>query len=389
MRKIKFVTMATALVAVTTLWSSCQKSDEPVNPNEVSEVAPELFSVVASANAEAVFSVNVGATAETSMDKMSATFSDIDTKNTTVKVTAKLVDPTGYVESTQTATVNFSEDLKSAAVEFDFAKASTDIATQAEVAAATADLVVTSNTTAVDASMVIPAGVDVKFNTTDPFSVTAFEAAPDVVDVTEIEVGKPLPTDDDDVLILDCTPDKASFDKPLTLKVFVDSELAGETIEIENDGEVVSAIVQEDGYAEFKVSHFSRWNARLRPIVEAIVEGSATLLDLADVAVVNGMNTVPFVKNVGQESNAVGMTAQYLKQKFGSRKQVLQIASSFICTSAAKAKIKAVQRYRDITLRFGKKAEAKKVRIWGETVTSVDIEGGGSGSNEHPAGSIK
>ena len=60
---MKFVTMATALVAVTMSLSSCWRADDAVElPTEVTDVAPELYSVVASANAEATFTIDVEAT---------------------------------------------------------------------------------------------------------------------------------------------------------------------------------------------------------------------------------------------------------------------------------------------------------------------------------------
>ena len=387
MRKSKFVTMATALVAVTTLFSSCWQSDEPVQSNEVSEVAPELYSVVASANAEAVFTVNVGATAEASMDKMSAVFSDIDTKNKTVQVTAKLVNPTGYVEGTQTATINFSGSMKSAAVAFDFAKASTDVATQAEVAAATTDVAVTSNTTAFDASLIIPPGVDVQVNTTDPFSVTAYEDTPNLVDVEKAVVGKSLPTTDEDVLILECTPNKAKFGKPLTLKVFVGKELAGETIEIENGGEKVSAAVKEDGYVEFKVSHFSPWNVLFNPVLSKIVSGFKTLADLKNVAIVNGKNSFSYLKNAGTESTSKGLISMFINQRLGKQAVSKEDKCSFVATGAGKASINVIQNYKDLTFKYGNATFT--ARVYGNSVTTVSIEGGGTNSNGHPAGSGK
>lgn len=386
---MKFVTMATALVAVSMTLSSCWRADDAVElPTEVTEVAPEQYSVVASANAEATFTVDVQATAKAATDKKSALFTEIDNSNKTVKVTATLVNPAGFVESTQTATVNFSGSMRSAVIAFDFAKASTDIKTQAEVAAATTDLVVKSETNNdIDANMTIPAGVEVSGNTTDPFSVTAYEATPSIVDADDIEVGKPLTTSEEEskVMVLDCTPSGATFSEPVTLKVFVGKELAGETIEVENNGEKLSGVVQADGTVEFKVTHFSQWNVLFIPIVAKVDKGSVTIANQAGVSVSRGENTYKFTKNAGVESNVTGLMEMFITAMFGEKKVVIEDEGSFIATDAGTATIKVVQNYTDYTFAFGFKTFT--ARVWGGTVSTIDIVGGGSGSNVHSGGS--
>jgi len=386
---MKFVTMATALVAVSMTLSSCWRADDAVElPTEVTEVAPELYSVVASANAEATFTVDVQATAKAATDKKSALFTEIDNSNKTVKVTATLVNPAGFVESTQTATVNFSGSMRSAVIAFDFAKASTDIKTQAEVAAATTDLVVKSETNNdIDANMTIPAGVEVSGNVTDPFSVTAYESTPSIVDADDLEVGKPITTSEEEskIMVLDCTPSGATFSEPVTLKVFVGTELAGETIEVENNGEKVTGVVQADGNVEFKVTHFSIWSVMLNCTLDKAEKGSVTIANQAGVSVSRGTNYYNFTHYAGVESNATGLVAKFLKIMFGLTKINLNYQGSFVATDAGTATIKVVQNYTDYTFRYG--AKTFTARVWGGTVSTVDIVGGGSGSNVHSGGS--
>ena len=386
---MKFVTVATALVAVSMTLSSCWRADDAVElPTEVTEVAPEQYSVVASANAEATFTVDVQATAKPATDKKSALFTEIDNSNKTVKVTATLVNPAGFVESTQTATVNFSGSMRSAVIAFDFAKASTDIKTQAEVAAATEDLVVTSNTTPIVADMTIPAGVEVSGNVTDPFSVTAYEATPSIVDADDLEVGKPLTTSEEEskVMVLDCTPSGATFSEPVTLKVFVGTELAGETIEVENNGEKLSGVVQADGNVEFKVTHFSQWNVLFIPIVAKVDKGSVTIANQAGVSVSRGENTYKFTKNAGVNYSATGLLGMFINTMFGESETTIDDEGSFMATDSGTATIKVVQNYTDYTFRYGL-FTIFTARVWGGTVSTIDIVGGGSGSNVHSGGS--
>ena len=387
---MKFVTMATALVAVTMSLSSCWRADDAVElPTEVTDVAPELYSVVASANAEATFTIDVEATKKDALDKKSALFTEIDRENQTVKVTATLVNPAGFVESTQTATVNFSGSMRSAVIAFDFAKASTDTKTQAEVAAATEDLVVTSNTTPIVADMTIPAGVEVSGNVTDPFSVTAYKSTPSIVDADDVEVGKPLTTSDEEskVMVLSCTPSGATFSEPITLKVFVGTELAGETIEVENNGEKLTGVVGIDGNVEFKVSHFSEWNMLFIPIVAKIDKGSITIANQSGVAVSRGENTYTFTKYAGVKNySTTGLLGMFINTMFGESETTLDDEGSFMATDSGTATIKVVQNYTDYTFRYGL-FTVFSARVWGGTVSTIDIVGGGSGSNVHSGGS--
>lgn len=388
---MKFVTMATALVAVSMTLSSCWRADDAVElPTEVKDVAAEQFSVVASANAEATFTVDVQATKKDATDKKSALFTEIDNSNKTVKVTATLVNPAGFVESTQTATVNFSGSMRSAVVAFDFAKASTDIKTQAEVAAATTDVVVKSETTNdIKADMTIPAGVEVTGNTTDPFSVTAYESTPSIVDADDIKVGQPLTTSDEEskVMVLDCTPSGATFSEPVTLKVFVGTELAGEEITVENNGEKLTGVVQPDGNVEFKVSHFSQWNVLFIPIVAKVEKHSVNIASMSGVSVSRGKNTYKFNKRVGVNYSATGLMEMFITAMFGEKELAggIEDEGSFDATDAGTATIKVDQNYTDYTFRFGTKTFT--ATVWGGTVSTINIVGGGSGSNAHSGGS--
>ena len=75
----------------------------------------------------------------------------------------------------------------------------------------------------------------------------------------------------------------------------------------------------------------------------------------------------------------------FITAMFGEKKVVIEDEGSFIATDAGTATIKVVQNYTDYTFAFGFKTFT--ARVWGGTVSTIDIVGGGSGSNVHSGGS--
>jgi hypothetical protein len=291
-----------------------------------------------------------------------------------------LVDATGYVTATQVAIIKLSSATPSANISFDFAKKSTDVASQAAVASSATDVTITSDLSAVDASMVIPAGTIVT-GSTDDFSVTAYKATPETVTADEITVGSTVASDPK-IMVLDCTPSGATFDQNVTLKVYIGTELAGETVTIENNGETTTAVVDAAGYAEFSVSHFSLWNILFAPVVTDISKGSITLLNVANYQVSEGINTYSFTKNVGTQFSASGIIGMYISKIFGDTATTIVEEGSFTATEAGTATINVVQNYSDYVFGFGTKKFT--VRVWDGTVSTVSIVGGGTADNTEP-----
>jgi hypothetical protein len=383
MKKMKFISMAAAMFAACAMLSSCWggSSDDPVSPSgsgDVAKVAAETFSIKVSSNQPVTFTIDVAADAKVDADKKGATFSNISTVNQVVKLKASLVDATGYVTATQVAIIKLSSATPSANISFDFAKKSTKIATQAEVLASGATI--NSNLSAVDASMVIPAGTIVT-GSTDDFSVTAYKATPETVTADEITVGSTVASDPK-IMVLDCTPSGATFDQNVTLKVYIGTELAGETVTIENNGETTTAVVDAAGYAEFSVSHFSLWNILFAPVVTDISKVSITLLNVANYQVSEGINTYSFTKNVGTQFSASGIIGLYISKIFGDTTSTIVEEGSFTATERGTATINVVQNYSDYVFGFGTKKFT--VRVWDGTVSTVSIVGGGTADNTEP-----
>jgi len=391
MKKMKFISMAAAMFAACAMLSSCWgggSNDEPVNPSnpkgsQVTSVSAETFSIIASSNEAVTFSIDVAANTTVEADKKGATFSNISSSNTYVKVTATLLNSTGFVTPSQMAIVKLSSETPSANISFDFAKKSTDITTQAAVSSSASPITITSDLSSIDASMTIQGGTGVT-GSTDDFSVTAYKATPETVTADAITIGTSVASDPK-IMVLDCTPSGATFDTPVTLTVYVGTELAGETVTIDNSGDQKTAVVNAYGYASFTVSHFSLWNILFAPIVNDIQKGSITLLNVSNYPVVAGVNTYNYTKNVGTQYSASGLIGMYISKIFGDRVDTLVEEGSFQATEAGTATVNVVQNYSDYVFGFGSKSFT--VRVWDGTVTTIAIAGGGSATNGHSGGS--
>ena len=371
MKKISFYASA-AVLAVGALLTSCSAIDYCPFPSKatVTDVVTEKYTIVASSNAQAVFTISATADkSEQKADKKGATFTGIDPTNNTVTVTATLVDATGYVKNAQTAVVKFSAKSTSASIAFDFAKKSTDTKTQAAVSSSTSDVTVTSNNSSVTASLTIPGGTTAT-GSGDDYSITAYETTPTVVDEESITIGQPVTTGDSKVMVLDCTPSGATFDQPLTLKVPVGKELTGETVYVKNNNEKVSGVVDANGDVAFTVTHFSEWNVLFDPIVTNKVVNTMTLATITADATA-GDNFFNYNKNIGVQYTATGLMAMFINTIFGETNTKVAETGKFTSTGSGKATITIYQNYIDYTFKYGSKEF--KARVWGNVTSVIDV----------------
>ena len=376
MRKMKFLTIAAALFAVSTGLTSCSSSDEPVNqPVSVSGLIAEDLTIIVTSNAEAEFSIDVAAIAEQDPSKLAAKFSAV--KANTAKVTAKLVDATGYAYSSQTAIVNFSKTNTNVSIAFDFAKGSTETASQAEVAASTTDIVLTSNLSDVDAAMIIPAGTTITSGSSaEDFSVTATEMPAEVI--ADVNVGQVI--NGTKVIALPCTPDGCTFSNNIKLSLFVGKSLAGKPLTIENGADKVTTTVDADGNATFEVSHFSEWYLILNDVtVVKKVTGQVSLLT-ADLNVTQGTNMFSYVKNLGVIVDEDPLFTDCVNQKLGQNYGKTEEVGSFYADKAGRVSLSVVQTYADYT--FDYKGISFTARRWEAVTATISTEGG----QKHSAG---
>jgi hypothetical protein len=382
MKQLKFVTMSAALFAATTLMSSCFRTDDPVKYADI-KVAAETYSIIASSNAEVTYTIDVPATETVSSDKKEISFTDIDTKNKIVKVTATLVNPEGYVKSTQTAEITFSSVSSSVSIAFNFTQRSTETATPKDVENSTTDVVLNANLSDIKTTMTIPAGTVVfEGDVPGDYSITTYHPAPNLVDMSELRVGHKIRIDArNGEFTMNGTPQVAAFTNSITLTIEVGKELAGESFTVINSfGDTMTSTVDANGFVSFVVDDISSWGGVFETTVTKMEKGTVTLLDKSNVSLEAGNNTYKYTKNVGIETDLTGFLLSYFKSKFGNTLTKLETEGTIRSSNAhSKANIKVIQKYTDVTLSYGNVLFT--VRVWGTAETTVTVDGhsGGNG----------
>lgn len=382
MRKMKFLTIAAAMFAASTTLTSCWSSDDdPAGKSaKISDLVAETYTIVATSNAEVVFTIDAPATRELSADKKSAIFSEI--KGDKVNVTATLVKAGGYVTTTQTATVDLSKENPNVAISFDFAKRSTETVSQAAAAASTTDITVTSNLSTLDAALTIPAHTLITAGTSDEdFSVTAYKAPADVIDKDELKVGDELSVK---TMVLDCTPNGSEFSDDVKLTLYAGQEFAGRRLTIENNGEKVSSIVREDGYVSWEVKHFSDWTLIIKLISDGWVDGKETLLSTT-VNAKAGDNEFKYLKNVGVVIPYTGIFALILNNTLGAFSTTVEDVVSFKSDADATVRVDIVQNYTEFAFEISDDLFIQQpiriaARKWGNVTATVTVPSGESHS---------
>ena len=381
MKKMRFVTMAAAMLVAVTLVSSCSKSDDSGKPAVVT-VSEEECSIIATSNADVTYSIDVPATKTIAADKSNvAYFTEIAPGTKIAKVTAKLVNADGYEKEEQTATVRFSSDINCVSISFVFTKKSTDSASQPDVAASASDIVFTASLFDLEAQLIIPGGTTVvSGNTIDNFSLSAFLNAPDIVNTDVLQEGKPVDNKAYTMgLEMGCLPDGSTFSGPLTLKVKVGPLLAGKTLTIESPKGKIDGVVQADGVAEYKFDYSSIWEMLFNPDVVTITSGNVTILDQTYVPVSAGDNTYTYTKKVGLDHDATGIIAFFINNRFGSKSVDFPEQGSFTSSESGRASIKVIQKYYDLTFNYG--GISFNARVWGRAVSTVTVVGSDPASN--------
>ena len=421
MRQLKFLTIAAAMFAIVASQSSCFRSDDPVQPESVDiTVEPQNYSITVTSTAEATFSIDVPATAVASADKKSVVFSDIKTFDTTINITATLVNAEDYVTPSQTAQVMFESDGNNDKnIAFDFVKYSTETKTQEEVMNATTDVEVNSNPAEFESTLVIPGGTVATGNTTDPYSITCYAPAPRVINLFpkknngsktrgdgDNNDGNYGYDDDDDshledgegdeigdvtvdLMNIHCTPYGAQFNNPVTIKINVGTDLAGETLILEyENGEEQEVSVQSDGFVMFKVTSLTikKVKGTIKDLRRSSEAKKAKLKEVTNVKIeAGGTHTVSYNKHLGllqvnpEKENAT--LTRFLK-KCGEDHKMMDESREISSETGCYADILIYQKYYKYT---GKLGDNKYTfRYWGNTgynLTTRPLSSGHSGGS--------
>lgn len=372
MKNLKFVFSATAMLAVSVLFTSCWRAseDRPTKTETTTVEVQQTYQLVVSANVTAKFEV----TGKAAVTNTAAQFSDITAK--TVKVKATATDAAYTIPSnSQEMEVTFSDDQTSAVVEFTFAKES---AVQVEQAEAKGTTVTNDTENAAEFGKVevtVPATVNITGNTTDPFSVVAFKPAEE----PKFEEN----TAEVPALTLKCEPDGAQFDPALDVKAYVGIEAAGMQVTI-NDTEYT---VDAEGYVTYKAGHFSLWGVLLKLFTSEENSGTVEIYNNPDFVFAQGENTVSYNQFFGwgvEAGDATGVVKYVLNSLYGIDLISLPKSATFTAQAAGNGSVRAIQHYTDHRITSGNRVIT--IRVYGkvelevtasETVAPEGHSGGG------------
>ena len=368
MKKFKFLSAMAALLVAGAM-VSCTSSDDPVIKPIISGLTTGeiTYKVTVSSNVETKFTFN----GETKTGK-TAEF-EVNASNYKAALTAKAepVDP-AYSLGEKNAKVAFSTEKQTALVEFNFVKPSTEKKSQAEMTAGgtVANDAENQKATGVDVAVSVPEGTVITGNTTDPFSVTAYQE-PASQETAEIKKNQAVSAD---IYTFDCKPDGAVFDKELTLKANLGKEAAGLMVAVNG----VNYIVDNDGFVEFKAKHFSTYTITILGRVVSFTPGkkqiSSSTLELKA-----GENEFKYNMYQGIETSETGAALYLLASILGNpQMEVVEGTGSFNSTAAGTATLTIEQEYLDVTVQSNTKTFSAKV--WGEAVATVTPADGGSHS---------
>lgn len=342
MRKIKFLGVLAALFAVSISLTSCNRSDDPVGKDKVTDIKTPKSSVLATSNVSAKYSIDAAATSDFAADGKKAIFRDIESSS--VKITAEYTgaDADKYVNAKQTATVNFSSKPYGVPIVFVFVEKSVPVAQAVAIGGAP---VVNKDQAVTVASITVPEGTKVS-GSTEGFAITAYKTPANTL--ADIAKGDKVKAGG---YVLSCQPDGAKFDKPVTLKVFVGKGLAGLPLTLESGNESVEGKVDADGTVSFKVSHFSDWILKL-PLktLSEPTSFSDLIPPIQTINAVSGENKFSYTKKIGFDVDLVQGNAKafqficdVLQSIYGDFNSSLTEEASFTVDGAGIANVSVFQ----------------------------------------------
>ena len=342
MGKIKFLGLLAALFAVSISLTSCNRSDDPVGKDKVTDIKTPKSSVLATSNVSAKYSIDAAATSDFAADGKKAIFRDIESSS--VKITAEYTgaDADKYVNAKQTATVNFSSKPYGVPIDFVFVEKSVPVAQAVAIGGAP---VVNKDQAVTVASITVPEGTKVS-GSTEGFAITAYKTPANTL--ADIAKGDKVKAGG---YVLSCQPDGAKFDKPVTLKVFVGKGLAGLPLTLESGNESVEGKVDADGTVSFKVSHFSDWILKL-PLktLSEPTSFSDLIPPIQTINAVSGENKFSYTKKIGFDVDLVQGNAKafqficdVLQSIYGDFNSSLTEEASFTVDGAGIANVSVFQ----------------------------------------------
>lgn len=362
MKKFSLMFATAAIVAGGMLTASCSDSD---NESSKSVVVKEIVfdqkrTVKLTANVDTKFTIgNVSKTGKVV---------EFEVNGNTATIKAEVE---GYVP--QEATIDFSKNQGAAAIQFEMIKESTNLVAQEDAKGnSVTNDAANQQATGVASAIEVPADVVITGNTTDPFSITAFVPAPEVVDIDDVKPNVELSAP---VLGFECDPDGAQFDKPVTISAILPGS---EGFDIVLPG--AKNVVREGDKISFTKDHFSNQLLQF-PIKIVSIKGGAKQIYNATLKATDGSLDVTYKENAGFEGALSGYWYDIAVSLFGSPLQQVEKTITVNYEGQGSVNVVIEQAYSDVTVVCGSKTTT--VRYWGEitaTATGMADQGHSAGS---------
>lgn len=299
MKKFSLMFATAAIVAGGVLTASCSDSDNESSKEVVVKeiVLDQEKTIQLTSNADTKFTI--GNVSKTGKEVEFV----VDGNSATIKA-----EVDGFVP--QEANIDFSKNQNASAILIDMMKKSTNLVGQEEAKGhSVVNDAANQQATGVVSAIEVPADVVITGNTTDPFAITAFVPAPDVVDVDNVKTGDEVAVP---VLGFECDPDGALFDKPVTISATIPG-IEGFDIDVPG----AKNLVCEGDKVSFTVAHFSKSFLRIKAKLRKKTLKSKQIHNVT-LAAKNGSLEVPFMLYAGFEGNPTKWWKNYATSMFGS-----------------------------------------------------------------------
>ena len=364
MKKFSLMFATVALVAGGMLTASCSDSDNESAKEVVVKgiVFDKEKTIQLTSNVDTKFTIgNVSKTGK-------VVEFEVEGNSSTIKAEVEGCVP-------QEAKIDFFNNQNASAILIDMMKKSTNLVAQEDAKGnSVASDAANQKATGVVSAIEVPADVVITGNTTDPFAITAFVPAPDVIDIDDLKPGKEVRFT---VLGFECNPDGALFDKPVTISATIPG-IEGFDIDVPG----AKNLVREGDKISFMVEHFSY---SFLQIVSKIRKVSMRSKQIHNVTLEakNGSVDVPYRVFSGFEGNPTNWWKAFATSLFGSPLQQIKKNLKVIVEGTGSVNVVIEQAILDVEFVSG--SQSLTLSVMGETTTSAK----GQPDQGHSAGAGK
>lgn len=362
MKKFSLMFATATIVAGGVLTASCSDSDNESSKSVVVKeiVIDDVKTIQLTSNVDTKFTIgNVSKTGK------EVEF-EVGGNNATIKA-----EVDGFVP--QEANIDFSKNQDASAIVFEMMKKSTNLVPQEDAKGhSVASDAANQQATGVVSAIEVPADVVITGNTTDPFAITTFVPAPDVVDIDDVQQNVEVTVP---VLGFECDPDGALFDKPVTISAVIPG-IEGFDIEVPG----AKNLVRDGDKISFSVAHFSSHKLNVKAKVRKAIKKARQIHNVT-LKANNGRVKVPFKVYTGFEGALSKIWRLYAISMFGS--PLKQVAKELNVVVEGEGSLNVVVEQEEVNLELQSGTQTANITAMGETTPSAK----GMEDQGHSAGS--